>query len=336
MIRQMEYNGIPAVGLGTAGLKECEILNGIIHGGARHLDCARMYGNEIFVGNAIKKSKIPREAFFLTTKIFNDEHSPERAQLAVKASLAALKVDYLDLVLIHWPCSWLPGRPFVPDPNINISRDTWPALARLVHQGLIKRLGVSNFDQEQLKPLLSLSPRCQVNQIEAHPFFQNTDLIKFCQSHDIQCIAWGPLAKARSTICTDARLFAVARMLNRTHFDIALRWNLDRGVIVIPKSKNPSNIKRNLNTVHMSPLSEHDHRLILQCETGRRRFPDLVGVWPSTCHPIVRYIFKPLLSSIFNIIVFIVGHINIVAIAERQAKRREELSSHQRSSSSSS
>mmetsp|Transcript_22745 Transcript_22745/g.73150 ORF Transcript_22745/g.73150 Transcript_22745/m.73150 type:complete len:340 (+) Transcript_22745:324-1343(+) len=325
---------IPSVGLGTARLTEDEVL-AAIGAGARHLDCARIYGNEAAVGAAIKKSGVPRAELFVTTKVWNDAHRPALARASVLASLDDLRLDYVDLVLIHWPTSWKPGTLLVPD-TVDLAEDTWPALGRLVQEGKIKGLGVSNFDVAQLADFLGkIRPpgaeeppphlRCWANQFECHPLCQNTKLVEFCLEAGVTPIAWGPLAKARSAIRHDPRLFTIARMRGWSEFDVALRWNLDRGVVVIPKSSKPANVKANLAAKDLPSLKDHEHDLIAQADTGRRRFPDLIAIWPATAHPLVRFLLAPLIHCLFTCLFALYGHnLDACAIAKRIASQREE------------
>ena len=321
MIRLASGREMPLVGLGTARLTETEVLRGIL-AGARHLDCARIYGNEEAVGRAMKESGVERSEFFVTTKIWNDEHRAARESL--QQSLADLQLDYVDLLLVHWPMSWRQGTFFVPDSNNDvIATETWLSLEKLVKEGKVRSLGVSNFDKAQLEKLLSAaSIPLSVNQIEAHPFFQNSKTIDFCKDHNIQCVAWGPLNKAKN-MQRNATLYTVAKMNNRTEAEVALRWNLDRGLAVIPKSTNPENVKSNLNVINMPPLSAHDHRLIKQCDTQKRRFPDIIGIWPSTAHPLARA-FGLCLALFARCLFFITGPIDFVNLSKKHARRREE------------
>ena len=321
---------MPMIGFGTTRLVEAQIL-GAIEAGARHIDCARLYGNERGVGNAIKRSGVPRSEFFVTTKVWNDAHRPELAKASILASLQDLQLDYVDLALIHWPNAWKPGTVLVPDSSVNHAK-TWAALAELVKEKKIRSLGVSNFDQAQLEVLFQAIetnnyPPCCVNQIECHPFFQNTSVLNFCKAQGIHIVAWSPLAKAKASLASDHRLFTIARMRNCTVYDVVLRWHLDRGVIVIPKSSKPENVKRNLDVLKMKPLADHDHTLITQCHTGYRRAPDLIAIWPSTAHPLVRWILAPLIVTIMRIVLLvfrpIFGPVDLVAIAQRSAQKRE-------------
>lgn len=239
-------------------MREAEILQGI-EAGARHLDCAAIYGNEAAVGRALVASGVPRSAFYLTTKVWNDWH--RRVRASVERSLRDLQTDYVDLCLIHWPVSWVAGKPFCKD-DVDVL-DVWTQLSILVKEGKIRSLGVSNFDEAQLGPLLHVSPPCVVNQIEAHPQFQNDQLVQFCLRHGIQPVAWGPLG---------SKLDAA----------IALRWNLDRGVAVIPKSTKKERVAANLAVVDMPPLTKDQHDWIRSFDSNKRRFPDIIGIWASS------------------------------------------------------
>jgi len=328
-------HAMPMVGLGTAHSLEHEVLAAIL-AGARHLDSARIYGNERAVGNAIRRSGVARSEFFVTTKVWNDSH--DRAEESVLESLEDLGLDYVDLVLVHWPTSWQRGTFFVPHHRQNVVASvTWPALASLEARGKVRSLGVSNFDESQLEPLLELEPPCCVNQIEAHPFFQNSALVAYCASKGVQCVAWGPLAKGRRALATDTRVFAVARMHGLSPAAVALRWNLDRNVAVVPKSTRPDNVRANLSVASAKPLAPHDARLLLQCHTGRRRVPDLIAIWPATAHPLAKA-FGSFVALLARCLFFLSGPVDFVAFAKRRAQAKEDKYQQllRRSSSSSS
>lgn len=310
---------MPLVGFGTSNLVEAEVTLAI-EAGARHLDCAAFYGNERMVGRAIRRSGVARCELFVTTKVWNDWHG--RAVEAVDLSLAELGLDYIDLCLIHWPCSWAPEAPFVPE-AIDAARDVWPQLARLVASGKVRSLGVSNFDQAQLEPLLALEPPCCVNQIEAHPMFQNAALASWCLERGVQVVAWGPLAKSPRRLKNSPELAEVALGRGVTEAAVALRWNLDRGVAVVPRSSKPANVRANLAVCAMAPLDDVETALVASCETGRRRFPDVVGVWPASA-PLSSRILARVVAGVATLVFKILGfRLDLVALAKRSAERRE-------------
>mmetsp|Transcript_25874 Transcript_25874/g.103414 ORF Transcript_25874/g.103414 Transcript_25874/m.103414 type:complete len:372 (-) Transcript_25874:688-1803(-) len=316
---------MPLVGLGTAHLLEHEILAGI-DAGARHLDCAPIYGNEAAVGRAIKRSGVARAELFVTTKVWNDAHRPALARQSVLASLEDLQLDAVDLVLLHWPTSWRPGTVLCRDAHVVDWRATWCALSELVREGKVRALGVSNFDAAQLDALTAAAhgqaARVCVNQIEAHPQFQNGALVAACQERGVQCVAWGPLAKGRSALRADARLAAVAAKRGIDATAVALRWNLDRGVAVVPKSTNPANVAANLKVAALQPLDKDDAALLALCETGRRRFPDVVGVWPSTAWRLAGVV-GVVASIVARCVFFFVGPVDLVALSKRRHRQKE-------------
>ena len=164
---------MPRVGLGTSKLVEKQIAEGI-DAGARHLDCARMYGNEAAVGRAVKASKVPRSEFFLTSKLFMTELRRDAVGEAVADTLNDLQTDYLDLLLIHWPLKYKPGTLFARDGAQDFA-ETWAAMEALVKDGKVRSIGVSNFDAAQLEALMETAKiKPAVNQIEAHPRFPNS------------------------------------------------------------------------------------------------------------------------------------------------------------------
>ncbi|KAJ8600608.1 hypothetical protein CTAYLR_010046 [Chrysophaeum taylorii] len=307
---------IPVVGLGTSRLLEREILGGI-EAGARHLDCARFYGNEASVGRAIAASGVPRPEFFITTKVWPDWM--RRVRESVEESLRDLQTSYVDLLLLHWPVAWYPNRPFSRDRTLDFARDVWPRMADLVREGKVRALGVSNFDQAQLSPLLGLDPPCAVNQIESHPAFHNDRLVEFCRANSILCVAWGPLGKGR----VPAELEIIARSRRCSPEQVALRWNLDRGLVVIPRSSNPRNVRSNLEADALSPLDDDERRLVQACDRGRRRFPDVVGIWPATAHPLALAL-GFLLHCVASLL-FYLFPLDLVALSTRRALKRELL-----------
>lgn len=308
---------MPLVGLGTSKLVEEEVL-GAIKAGARHLDCAAFYGNERMVGSAIKRCGVPRAELFVTTKVWNDWH--RRVMQSVDMSLSELGLEYVDLVLVHWPLSWQANKPFVRD-DLSVAQDVWPQLASVVASGKARSVGVSNFDEAQLTPLLHLDPPCCVNQIEAHPFYHNARLVHFCRQQGVQVVAWGPLAKSPQRLRECRALFSIARMRGTSEAAIALRWNLDRGVAVVPRSSNPRNVKANLAVLEMKPLDDHETRLIAACEAGRRRFPDFIGVWPSEATLAQRAL--GMIVGFVASLIFRVVRLDLVAISKRVADKRE-------------
>lgn len=278
---------IPVVGFGTfapdkfpKSMSE-EATRVAIEAGYRHIDCAYLYGNEVEVGRAIKEKivdgTIRREDLFHTGKLWSTFHSPELVRPALEKSLKDLQMDYLDLFLIHVPVEFKPGEDLVPVDengkylyNNTDLRDTWEALERCKDAGLVKSIGVSNFNRRQLelilnKPGLKHKPVC--NQVECHLYLNQSKLLEFCKSHDIALVAYSALGSSRDdtwgigkdtpVLLEDPVLNAIADKLGRTPAQVAMRYLLQRGIVVLAKSFTPARIKQNLQVLDFQ-LSEED------------------------------------------------------------------------------
>jgi methylglyoxal/glyoxal reductase len=230
-------NGLemPYLGLGVYKTQDGpEVINSVkyaFEAGYRHVDTAAMYMNEKGVGTAVKESNLPREALFITSKLWNDNHGFEPALKAYDESLKKLGTDYLDLYLVHWPVR-------------DIFKETWRAFEKIYKEGRVKAIGVSNFLVHQLEDLLrSAEITPMVNQVEFHPYSVQQELLDFCRLHDIQFEAWAPLMQGR--IFNVLLINELAKKYNRTAAQITLRWNLQKNVVTIPKSVKKENIISN-------------------------------------------------------------------------------------------
>ena len=228
---------IPQLGFGVFQIPEEETTAAVtaaLEAGYRHIDTAAIYGNEAGVGRALATSGIPREELFVTTKLWNTEQGYDSALRAFDASLAALGLDYIDLYLIHWPA-----------PERDLYLDSWRALEHLVKEGRIRAAGVSNFQRAHLQRLLDSSDLVPaLNQIELHPGLQQVELRAFHAEHGIATEAWSPLAKGE--LLNDPVITEIADRLGRTPAQVILRWHLQLGNIVIPKSVTPERIRQNI------------------------------------------------------------------------------------------
>ncbi|MCX7982749.1 MAG: aldo/keto reductase [Syntrophales bacterium] len=226
---------MPMLGLGTflsePGEKTRKAVQWALEAGYRHVDTARIYGNEKDVGDGIRESGIPREHVFITTKVWNDDQGYDSTLKACEESLKKLGVDYIDLYLIHWP---------VPQKRL----ETWQALIRLREEGVVKAIGVSNFMVRHLEELLEYSPVIPaVNQIEISPFIQRKALVEYCRKRGIVVEAYSTLTRGQRL--EDTRLLSMAKKYGRTPAQIALRWALQQGMVVIPKSVHRERILEN-------------------------------------------------------------------------------------------
>ena len=234
-------NVIPQLGFGVWQVPNAEaakVVGSAISTGYRSIDTAAIYGNEAGVGNAIAGSPVQRTELFITTKLWNDSHAT--AHRAFDESLDRLQLDYVDLYLIHWP-----------KPRQNAYVEAWKALVRLKEKGRAKSVGVSNFTIPHLERIIDATGVVPaVNQIELHPRFQQKELAAYHSEHGIATESWSPLGQG--TLLEDTALKALAQKHGKTPAQVVIRWHLDRGYIVIPKSVTPSRIRENFNVFDFS------------------------------------------------------------------------------------
>ncbi|WP_433751115.1 aldo/keto reductase [Falsibacillus pallidus] len=230
-------NGVkmPYVGLGVWQMKdENEAVNAVksaISAGYRSIDTAAVYENEEAVGRGVKESGVSREELFITSKVWNSDQGYDATLKAFEASLKRLDMDYLDLYLIHWPVE---GK-YV---------DTWKAMEKLYNDGLVKAIGVSNFHQHHLEDLFEAGTvKPVVNQVETHPRLNQAALKAFCKENDIALEAWSPLGQGK--LLDEAVLKEIGEKHGKSSAQVILRWHLQNGTIIIPKSVHENRIKEN-------------------------------------------------------------------------------------------
>jgi 2,5-diketo-D-gluconate reductase A len=229
--------------------------------GYRHVDTAAAYRNERGVGAAIAVSGLPREDVFVTTKLWNSQQGYDSTLSAFEGSLARLGSEYVDLYLIHWP---------VPTEDRFV--DTWRAFERIHEEGLVRTIGVSNFRAEDLERLeQEAETRPTVNQVELHPRLQQRDLRDWHVEHGIATEAWSPLAQGK--LLSDATIAEIAERHGKTPAQAILRWHLQIGNVVIPKSVTPQRIGENIDVFDFE-LSEEDLTAIGGLDSGERTGPD--------------------------------------------------------------
>jgi 2,5-diketo-D-gluconate reductase A len=255
---------IPQLGFGTwqiTGAETQERVEEALAVGYRHLDTAAAYGNEAGVGAAIAASGVPREDVFVTTKLWNSEQGYDSTLRAFEQSIERFGTGHVDLYLIHWP---LPSR--------DLFLDTWRAFERIKEEGGARSIGVSNFRVEDLERLeQEAEQRPTVNQIELHPRLQQAELRAWHADHDVATEAWSPLAQG--DLLEDGTIETIAAHHDRTPAQAILRWHLQTGNVVIPKSATPERIRENFELFDFA-LSEDDMAALERLDAGERVGPD--------------------------------------------------------------
>ena len=249
---------IPQIGLGTYDLKEESILNGL-EAGYRLLDTAWQYRNECEVGKAIKHSGLKREEIFVTTKIWTDFVRNGEIEKSLYESLENLELDYVDLLLIHWPTIGY--------------ESAWEKMIGLRDSGLIKNIGVSNFTEQMIENISRSGVMPAINQIESHPYFRNDEVIMFCKGKHIMPQAWCPLGGSYSDLKNNALFEKMSEKYAKTPAQIILRWHIQRNVLIIPRTKNKLRLRDNMNVFDFE-LMDEDVEKINSLDTGRRMGAD--------------------------------------------------------------
>lgn len=270
---------MPMVGLGTWKSKPGEVkaaVEAAIDAGYRHIDCAAIYGNEVEVGAALQekiKGGIKREDLFIVSKLWNNAHKKELVQAACEKTLKDLGLTYLDLYLIHWPHAFQSGGALIPkreDGTVMYDEETeptetWSAMEELVKAGLVRSIGISNFNAAQVKAITAMcKTKPAMNQVERHPYFDQTKLKEVCDKEGIPLTAYCPLGSADNparrpdwpVLLEDKVLAEIGAKYNKTAAQVAIRWQVDSGVVVVPKSVNPSRIAANLDVFDFSLSTE--------------------------------------------------------------------------------
>ncbi|WP_214416672.1 aldo/keto reductase [Sphaerisporangium fuscum] len=255
---------IPQLGFGVFQVPESETVAAVttaLEAGYRSIDTAAIYGNEEGVGEAIARSGLPRQELFVTTKLWNSEQGYDSTLNAFDASLAKLGLDYLDLYLIHWPT-----------PAKDRYLETWRAFEKLYADGRVRAIGVSNFQPAHLRRLLDHGGVVPViNQVELHPNLQQDELRAFHAEHAIVTEAWSPLAQG--ALLKDPVITSIADRLGKSPAQVILRWHLQLGNVVIPKSVTPERIRENIDVFDFA-LTDDDMAAIKPLDNGTRVGPD--------------------------------------------------------------
>jgi diketogulonate reductase-like aldo/keto reductase len=264
---------VPLIGIGTweakGGNETVQNVKWAVAAGYRHIDTAHFYKNETSVGEGIRECGVPRSELFVTTKLWNYDHGYDNALAAFERSRKELGVDYIDLYLIHWPG---PNRSYI---------ETWRAFEKLYAEKKVRAIGVSNFEPHHLEDLLAnCTVPPMVNQVEMHPLFQQTAVRNFCAQHNIAVTGWRPLGKGK--LLTEPHLVEVAERHKKTVSQVIIRWFVQLGVIVIPKSSHEDRIKQNFDVFDFE-LSPEDMKAIESLDTNKR-----IGNDPETFFPTAR------------------------------------------------
>lgn len=255
-------NSIPQLGFGVFQIEPDQTAAAVraaLEVGYRHIDTAEMYGNEKEVGQGVRDAGVDRGEVFLTSKLNNGLHRPDDARKAFDATLSALGSDYVDLFLIHWPLPTLYNGDFV---------STWKTLEEFAADGRARSIGVSNFQPAHLDRLADAAQTVPaVNQIEVHPYFTNDEVRAYGKAHNIATEAWSPIAQGK--VLNDEVITGMAKALGKTPAQVVLRWHIQRGDIVFPKSVSPERVKSNFEIFDFE-LSEQNMAAITALDRGEK------------------------------------------------------------------
>ena len=312
-------NGVamPLVGLGTWKSKDGVVGDAVkaaVRAGYRHIDCAHCYDNESEVGMALQEliaaGEVTRGELFIASKLWNTKHEERDVERALRHTLAALRLDHLDLYLIHWSLAWrrteghtenFPRREDGSGPEYDYEQrrddateglvdpsETWRGMEAVYRAGLVRSIGVSNFNEAQLAALATgATVPCAVNQVESHPLLPQTSLLAYCQQHKIVLTAYSPLGspdnlRARKesdpSLLSDAHIAEIGAAYGKSAAQVLVRFHTQRGVVAIPKSKTPAYMQANLDTFDFLLSPAHMAELCAMSESrGPFRFGDNAG-----------------------------------------------------------
>jgi len=255
---------IPQLGLGVYKLEAAsaaDLVSTAIDSGYRRIDTAALYLNEAEVGQGVRQSSVPRDEIFVTTKIWHDHHDYASALKAIDESLSRLDIDYVDMVLIHWPA-----------PAQDKFVEAWSAFQHAVEKGKVRGIGVSNFHTMHLDKLLAAGGTVPaLNQVELHPGLQQASLRRYDADHGIATEAWSPIARGRFN--DDPVIQAIAQKHDKTPTQVVIRWHIELGNLVIPKTATPSRLLENISVFDFS-LDAEDMSAIATLDSGLRTGPN--------------------------------------------------------------
>lgn len=260
---------IPQLGLGVFLMEDSDterVVSEAFEIGYRHIDTATIYGNEAGVGRAISASGLPRNELFITTKLWNTDQGETHSRKALESSLEQLGIDYLDLYLIHWPA-----------PQRDTYVESWLELQKMQDEGLVRSIGVSNFLPEHLERLSQHTERVPaVNQVELHPAFQQRELRNFQEPRGIRTEAWGPLGQGKYSLEEQVPVLRdIAMKHNKSLPQVVIRWHLQEGIIVFPKTTNAERLRENFDVFDFE-LSDEEIQSIASMDADMR-----VGTHPN-------------------------------------------------------
>jgi len=286
-------DAMPILGLGTWKSAPGEVYDAVnvaLEAGYRHIDCAPIYGNESEVGRSLTESfeagVTSREDVWITSKLWNDAHAPEDVRPALRQTLSDLQIDTIDLFLIHWPVALKKGTQLPQSPSDFVSLDevpiteTWAAMEELVDDGLARHIGVSNFNIPKLQTLLDTADHPpEMNQIELHPYLQQTDMVEFARENNVHLTAYSPLGSKdrpdgmksddEPILLDDPTIAEIADAHDATPAQVLISWAIHRSTAVIPKSVNEGRIKENLAAADVE-LTDADMEQIATLDRQRR------------------------------------------------------------------